>query len=449
MVLEGATSSDSFAEDAPSNDMDPYASDSPRPASFQSVAGSGAQSYRINFDQLPQPIFPMNGEGNRVAMNKSINDNCRHAASILKRPLNQDEVDAISFHFAKSVRTVSMGMPLGVAMGAVYAYRGREKFSFPGWTMKEGSTFNPEQFTPLFKGPRARLAWHALRFNVYAFVGAIAGTLFFSTYATTLNAVGTGTDPRLQDYINALKTRADEQRGQQQPQQRPVGQRNPINSQEGRMDQQAQRAAQRLGMETQYNRQDIQRKVSDYDDMSPTSGTWADENSSVSSDTGLLSDSQMRSQELHQQADNKSSVSNDNRVNTFQMDKVTPQPQNSDQDDSVSPTARPASSPSTNSGSAWARIRQEAASGSHSSQQPAKASAWPKPSRSNETGNPSIKAEQRQGSTLGDSFSFSETDEERQLAKTEAQKDFDARVERERHGGEFQEGGGRGSGWKR
>lgn len=395
----------------------------------------------------------MSGEGNRIAMTKSINDNCRHAAGILKRPLNQDEVDAISFHFAKSIRTVSMGMPLGVALGALYAYRGREKFTFPGWQMKEGSTFNPDKFTPLLQGQRARVAWHLTRFNVYAFVGAMAGTLFFSTYATTLNAVGTGTDPRLQDYINALKVRADEQRAQQQPQQRPVGQRNPVSSQEGRMDQQAQRAAQRLGMETQYNRQDVQRKVSDYDDMSPTSGSgsWADENASVSSDTGLLSDSQMRSQEIRHRSDSESSVSNDNRANTFSMDKATTQPRTFDQRDDASPTsptARSTSSSSSNSGSTWARIRQEAATGKHSSQQPAKASAWPTPNRNNETGNPSIKAEQRQGSSLGDSFTFSETDEERQLAKTEAQNEFDARVERERHGGDFQERGGQG-GWRR
>ncbi|GAB7352438.1 hypothetical protein MBLNU459_g2854t1 [Dothideomycetes sp. NU459] len=439
MVLENATSGDSFTGDAPSSDADPYSPDSAPSGSFQASAAAGAQSYRIKLDQLPKAMYPMNGEANRRATIHSITENCRHASAVLKRPLNQDEVDAIAFHFAKSIRVVSIGIPAGIALGLLTAWRGRRQFSFPGWKMKEGSKFNPDEFGPLVKGPRARAAWHAVRANIYGLMGGLVGMFLMSTYATTLNAVGTTSDPRLQDYINALRSRAEEQRGKQQPQGRPVGQRNPVTSQEGRMDEQARRAAQRIGMETQYNRQNVQRKVADYDDMSPTSGSWANENSSVSSDTGLLSDSQMRSQEQRQQSDSNSSVSNDNRPNTFQMDKVTPQSRGFDQDD-ASPTVGAAS----NSGSSWDRIRREAASGKHASQQPTKARPWPTADRDRNRVNP----EQRQGSTSDDSFSFSETDEERQLAKREAQKDFDARIERERNGGEFTEGSKTG-GWRR
>jgi hypothetical protein len=42
-----------------------------------------------------------------------------------------------------------------------------------------------------------------------------------------------------------------------------------------------------------------------------------------------------------------------------------------------------------------------------------------------------------------DSFSFSQGEEDKQLAKTEAQKEFDARLERERSGKDFDEGSGR------
>ena len=45
--------------------------------------------------------------------------------------------------------------------------------------------------------------------------------------------------------------------------------------------------------------------------------------------------------------------------------------------------------------------------------------------------------EQQEGSTLGDSFAFSRTEEERSYAKDEAQKQFDERVERERRGEDF------------
>lgn len=43
---------------------------------------------------------------------------------------------------------------------------------------------------------------------------------------------------------------------------------------------------------------------------------------------------------------------------------------------------------------------------------------------------------------MGDSFTFSKTEEERNLAQIEAQKEFDARVEKERRGGDFSSGNG-------
>jgi hypothetical protein len=49
--------------------------------------------------------------------------------------------------------------------------------------------------------------------------------------------------------------------------------------------------------------------------------------------------------------------------------------------------------------------------------------------------------------SLSDSFSFSETDEERELAKAEAQAEFDKRVERERHGKNFEAPSSGGKTW--
>ena len=57
-----------------------------------------------------------------------------------------------------------------------------------------------------------------------------------------------------------------------------------------------------------------------------------------------------------------------------------------------------------------------------------------------------VQAEQRQGSTLGDSFSFVDGSEaERRMERERAQREFDERVERERRGEEF--GGGSGKKW--
>ena len=93
----------------------------------------------------------------------------------------------------------------------------------------------------------------------------------------------------------------------------------------------------------------------------------------------------------------------------------------------------------TPEGSAWDRLRrgEKPASTSQTSgakQQPNQ-SPWMR--QQNET-----QKEQREGSTMGDSFAFSKTEEERSYAREEAQREFDARVEQERRGGDFSKGGG-------
>lgn len=204
------------------------------------------------------------------------------------------------------------------------------------------------------------------------------------------------------------------------------------------MDQQAQRASQKLGMEDAWKRQDVQRKASDYDDMSPTGGAWMDDYKQETQDTGLLTDDQLNARARTEQ-------SNADRAERAEESRVAAQAQsrvdqsrrnnhNSTDDNSMLGASQPAQAPRS-SGSTWDRIRQESATSKGSPRQ-------------SPTNTPQVKNEQQEGSTLGDSFSFSSSDEERQLAKIEAQKEFDARVERERQGGDFSESGGKG-GWRR
>lgn len=48
---------------------------------------------------------------------------------------------------------------------------------------------------------------------------------------------------------------------------------------------------------------------------------------------------------------------------------------------------------------------------------------------------------QREDSTLGDSFTFAGSDEERQRAQVQAQREFDERIEKERQGKDFNDEG--------
>ncbi|KAL8975872.1 MAG: hypothetical protein Q9205_008013, partial [Flavoplaca limonia] len=106
--------------------------------------------------------------------------------------------------------------------------------------------------------------------------------------------------------------------------------------------------------------------------------------------------------------------------------KVEKQPRNfSDTFDDASPTAENAVD-QAQGGNAWDRIRRQAQNPTTGAKQ--KGPRW----------NP-VRKEQQEGSTTGDSFAFSSDEEQRQLAKDEAQNEFDARVERERQGGSFDE----------
>jgi hypothetical protein len=161
-------------------------------------------------------------------------------------------------------------------------------------------------------------------------------------------------------------------------------------------------------------------------DMSPQSAPYT-------TDRTTLSDHEMRSQEMGQSPD-ESVLSSKQTSRT--VDKTTrrvPQPRITHEAlDDISPTsgAQESSYPQE---SAWERIRRESAAGQ---QQSSTVPRYPVDKR--QVG--------RQGVPPGDSFTFPATDEERQLAKQEAQKDFDARVEQERHGNDFEESS-RGKRW--
>jgi hypothetical protein len=154
------------------------------------------------------------------------------------------------------------------------------------------------------------------------------------------------------------------------------------------------------------------------DDMSPQSAPYT-------TNGEAFSDREIRTHEVAQNP-NESAPAVESRRTPYRTASQVPQPRvTSDVSEEISTNSGTSESPYPQE-SAWDRIRRKSASG-----QP-------------QTSAPGIsvnrKQTERQGAMVGDSFAFSSTDEERQLAKEEAQKDFDARVERERQGRNFEEG---------
>lgn len=448
MVLENASASSEadFSESQPASDIDPYSSSNPpytatNPGgtSYVPVNASGSNQIFVNLNQLPRRWSLIGEKQHPQFLIDGIQDSCRFANNVLRRPVNQQEADAFAYHFAHSLRIGSYGTPIGVTLGTIQSWRKRQSYRFPGWTpFTEGGRFSADVFGPL-RGQMARTAWQSLRLSAYWIVGATLGQIFFGSYALSVSLAGRTRDPRLKDFTQALQQRVREG-ATTESLRRPQDESGTTQSETFEQMRQ-RRQVQQAGTRSRQQQQQQRSKSTD-DDMSPTGGAFGNDYTNVSSDTGLMSDEQMRQQEIGQRADAGSSATA-NTDTTFDMNKAAPQRpsagrQSANQGNDRGASDQSPSSRQSGGGSAWDRLRQGAAAGgqgqSGDRRSPPAGSGMPA----------RVQGEQRSGSTMGDSFSFSESDEERQLAKSEAQKEFDKRIEREREGRDFNDRGGGG-----
>ena len=389
MVLEEATSSSPESpfvpEATPSSDLDPYSASSPADAVL-----------RIDISDYPQPIpifGPLVGH-TKSQLAELVNRGIAGASQLLKRPPTQEEASALAYYICRGESAISYGQALGFGFGTYLWHKGRGNFRFPFFTPDRG-WFDPFKFGPL-KGQLARATWQAIRFNIYALSGFFFGGLLARSASSVYFASAVQRDERMKELRAAMLEFAQRQRGRLPREQRQAAQPQPVaRSKQQNWD----------------------------DDLSPQAGNY------TQADTGALSDSQMRAQESRQRPYSRWD-STDTGESSVSVDKVTSQPRSfGSESDDASPTSRPASESSRSGESAWDRIRRQAAEGSSQSSQPA-SNRFPSDRRG-------VQEEQRDRSTSGESFTFSAIDEERQLARAEARKEFDARVDRERQGKDF------------
>ncbi|KAI9729420.1 MAG: hypothetical protein M1818_008527 [Claussenomyces sp. TS43310] len=409
MVLENTSDkiSDSFTEDAPASDADPYAS---------SQAGSSeARSIPIDVSNFPKPMplfGPLSGFTNQF-LSRMIQARIQASTHVLKRPITEDEASAIAFWTAKQLSITSYGTPLGVGGATWRAYASRKSFRFPFY-QPDLASFNanawPATKRTILSGLRATSAWHATRFLAYGIVGNYVGQVLLTSYAMSVVTVGELGDPRLKDYVKGLRENAKHnvERGRR-------GSPTPLLPPKGSPD--------------------------TLDDASPTGSAYGD----AAPEAEALGDQEMQTQEARQRPHPRSSPTKNNAT-TFQMDKTAPQPQSFDQDfDDASPTGGQGTYLDTesSSGSAWDRIRHQASAPTESNS--GSSSSWPagrgQAQASSRGGwinaRKNAQKETQSPSTSDDPFAFSNSEEDKQLAREEAQKEFDARVERERKGGDF------------
>ncbi|KZF19474.1 hypothetical protein L228DRAFT_251068 [Xylona heveae TC161] len=502
MVLNDA----GFSPDSsPPSDRDPYSSSS---------SNSATSSIQIDTSKIPKPVpilGPLFGY-NQTYLAHTIENRIRAASKVLKRPTTQDESEALAFWSGKMQSIASWGRPVGLAAGWIQAYRTAEQFRFP--FIKPNPEFNRYQFYFGIKGEQARMLWNALRVGCYSVLGVWFGGIVVGSYAATVAAVGEQRDPRLTDLINAIAERVRQHGPLRTPptdhhhhhQNEPRG--FPSQQHPGYPRPQSGSSAPAAGMSSD---DDASPTAGGFGDDTTYSDVAA---LSKSQDTSVMSDQQMQGLQTQRQATvdkmranrysssspppseqspTSSSSSSTNRGTTFfdddprdHADYNYASTSNYDEDDDdMSPTANtqrrpPAGAADATSGSVWDRIRRESAHPDAGHQRGAwsRAAAAAGASRTSEPNPDEYPPADRQPATntwaqrrlsslsggaggsdstsssssgAGDSFTFSSTDEDRQLAQNEAQRDFDQRLERERQGGDFSSSqpDGAGKGWRR
>jgi hypothetical protein len=356
--------------------------------------------YRIDAANLPKPVpffGRLTGFTTESFLNR-LNNLIAGRSQKLNRPLTQEEVEATAYYAAKGYAIASYSSPLGITAGAWRAWDTRAEYKFP--FVKSSETFRADAFphprVSILTGARAIIAWHALRLAAYAGLSSsIAGILLMS-YGTSVAVAGELSDIRSKGMWEEMQKAAMKPGPRNLPQQ-PQPRTAPKPS------------------------------TPQFDDASPTGGMIWDEPVTTNSNGSMQSPQSSTPFPQRQRAPVQTRTeSEDKPFDVF---------------DDVSPTGGQGMSADTSApqGSAWERLRR----GERLAPIPTKTSANQNTSQSqwqrqqNET-----QREQKQGSTTGDSFTFSQSDEERSFAKVEAQKEFDAKIERERRGGDFSQGNG-------
>lgn len=348
----------------------------------------------IDFDSLPRPLPYLS----RYRLEKFVDTRMNVASTLLQRPVTQYEGEAVAWWSAKYLAIYSYGSPLGVGAGLYLAYRGRASFQYP-FVKPDMTKFQKDVFPAKLgwlKGPPAVIAHHATRALLYGYLGKFFGMALVGAYAISVAETGMRGDPRLTAVNDALRQHKKDTKHSG--------------------DQQERRPSVLVSTSNQYDDGASPSK----DSHGPEDERYVDGYSGGKNNYGYQNASNTK--DMAWEEDQQQPVTRDT---TSQGHSPRQQEKPFDFFDEDSPTGglamtdeRVPAQRSEPVGSAWDRIRR------------------------GETISPTRRAQktptrERRKAADGDSFTFSKTDEERSYAKEEAQKDFDARVEKERAGKNF------------
>ncbi|KAJ4990013.1 hypothetical protein SVAN01_04476 [Stagonosporopsis vannaccii] len=421
---------DSFSENPNPSDNDPYASSSSRTL---------ANGERFDASNMPRPIpliGPFIGFSERALRFKA-DTTLSFAEKKLGRTLHPEEAQALAFHIYKLEKSKSYYAAAGAAAGVYRWYATMATYQYPFYKPKVES-IDPNKFGPI-KGPAANMARQTWRFGLYALVAGQMGNIIGQLIAQPIAAYETSVDPKLEEFAKDIKAASAKDERANSDRSRMIEER--------RKDFDARRRQEGTGgMTPPYGGRQEKKQTpplaGDDDDMSPTAGNepWG---SSGSSWGDFASEEQPKPTPERQSVDVRA-----RRQPSYQSTQPSPSSSSSPFDDDASPTgglfqsestqatAQPSSRPGESS---WDRLRRGATpSPQGASQQGGSQQDRIQRFASSRQGNSSA-----EGSTVGDNYTFVEGRDARDAERERAQREFDERLERERQGGDFNEGSGK------
>lgn len=338
----------------------------------------------------------------------------QYAERKLGRQLDPDESQALAYHMYKLEQTKSYYAAAGATAGTWRWYSTMAKMRYPFYQPKL-ENIDPNKFA-FIRGPMAQFARHTWRFSLYALVAGQVGNVIGQFIAQPIAAMNVSRDPKLEQFAIELKAagEADNQRNAQQG-------RDIENRRREFQEQVRNREAAGPSPQARWGRQAPRQSEDAGDDMSPTAGNESWESKSASSESweGFSNNTPAPPPQRQQSRPLPPRQSTPSSSLPFDDDDASPTGGLfSDEVNKPQAQARPGES-------TWDRLRRGGP--------PAPLQRPQQPSHRTEP----ERKEQKEGSTLGDSYTFVEDDEERKRERERAQQEFDARLERERQGKDF------------
>jgi len=381
--------------------------------------------YRIPFESMPlgglSKWILYGGSGRTTVSGTLVIDAIRGAENMAGRPLTQTEAEGFAFYSSKRTLYSFAGTFFGFGGGYAMAWLGKDKMKFPLMKPKPLERYDafPNAYLPILRGQYARLMWQITRGNVYAAIGLLLAQPLFASLGDTTMMVGLYRDDRTKDVLKDMKGAFDRINS------------NRVRSAPGGV----------AGPQPQTQRDDGPYVEPESREFSNSEGYLSEEypgGQDFSSDRAYAdgtTDSSMLTESTTAQRQSKQS----SPAAYGQKPIPTPKPQDSSSTgsdfffDDASPTAgngldTTTPAPYKPAGSAWARIRRGIAGQGDGGRGASPEST----NQGHGRDEPSRSLPGRGFESQSNGPLFSTGEEERQLARAQAQKEFDEMLERER-----------------